>query len=88
MSQSSTLCIGMDVHKETLAVAYVVHEHGAAVTSRGPSGTRQGDLAPLGRTRPSQATPLTASMPRALAAPGSPALAPTKAPPAGSWCRR
>src|SRR6266567_2249397 len=29
MAQSSTLFIGMDVHKDTLAVAYVAQEHGA-----------------------------------------------------------
>jgi hypothetical protein len=33
MSQSSTLFIGMDVHKDTMAVAYVAQEHGAEVTS-------------------------------------------------------
>jgi hypothetical protein len=27
MSQSSTLFIGMDVHKDTIAVAYVAQEH-------------------------------------------------------------
>ena len=30
MSQSSTRCIGMDVHKDTIAVAYVAQDHGAA----------------------------------------------------------
>ena len=44
MSQSSTLFIGMDVHKATIAVAYVAQEHGAEVTSLGTSGTRQGDI--------------------------------------------
>ena len=28
MSQSSTLYIGMDVHKDSIAVAYVAQEHG------------------------------------------------------------
>ena len=32
MSQSSTLFIGMDVHKDTIAVAYIAQEHGAEVT--------------------------------------------------------
>jgi hypothetical protein len=31
MSQSSTLFIGMDVHKDTIAVAYVAQGHGAEV---------------------------------------------------------
>jgi transposase len=44
MSQSSTLFIGMDVHKETIAVAYVAQEHGAEVTSLGTIGTRQCDI--------------------------------------------
>ena len=29
MSQSSTLFVGMDVHKDTIAVAYVAQEPGA-----------------------------------------------------------
>lgn len=33
MAQSSTLFVGMDVHKETIAVAYVAQEPGAEVTS-------------------------------------------------------
>ena len=55
MSQSSTLFIGMDVHKDTIAVAYVPQDHGAEVTSLGSVGTRQGDLAQLVRTMPSKA---------------------------------
>src|SRR5262247_817870 len=58
MSQSSTLFIGMDVHKETLAVAYVAQEPGAAGTSLGTIGTRQCDIAHLIRKRPSKATHL------------------------------
>ena len=34
----------MDVHKETIAVAYVGEERGAAVLSLGTSGTRQCDI--------------------------------------------
>ena len=41
MSQSSTLFVGMDVHKETIAVAYIAQDHGAEVTSLGPIGPRQ-----------------------------------------------
>jgi transposase len=55
MSQSRTLCIGMDVHKDAMAVAYVAQEHGAAVASLGPMGTRPGDSDQLIRKRPSNA---------------------------------
>lgn len=44
MSQSSTLYVGMDVHKESIAVAYVAQEHGAEVVSFGTIGTRQCDI--------------------------------------------
>ena len=56
MSPSRTRCIGMAVHKETIAVASVAQEHGAAGTSLGTIGTRQGAIAPLLRPMPSQAT--------------------------------
>jgi hypothetical protein len=42
MSQSSTLVIGMDVHKDSIAVAYVAQDHGAEVMYRGAIGIRQG----------------------------------------------
>jgi len=58
MAQSRTLFIGMDVHKETIAVAYVAQEPGAAVTSLGPVGTRQCDIDQRIRKMPSQATHL------------------------------
>jgi hypothetical protein len=35
MPQSSTLYVGLDVHKESIAVAYVAQDHGAEVTSLG-----------------------------------------------------
>ena len=41
MSQSSTLFIGMDVHKDSIAVAYVAQAHGAEVIYLGAIGTRQ-----------------------------------------------
>ena len=44
MSQSSTLYVGMDVHKESIAVASVAQDHGAEVVSLGPSGTRPCDI--------------------------------------------
>src|SRR2546428_3301016 len=44
MSQSRTLYVGMDVHKESIAVAYVAQDHGAEVISLGTIGTRQCDI--------------------------------------------
>ena len=44
MAQSSTLYVGMDVHQESIAVAYVAQEYGAEVVSRGTVGTRQCDI--------------------------------------------
>jgi hypothetical protein len=58
MSQSRTLCVGMDVHKETSAVAYRAQEHGAAVTSCGTIGTRQSALDTLIRPMLSKAARL------------------------------
>src|SRR5262245_2370816 len=55
MSQSSTLFIGMDVHKETIAVAYVAQEHGAEVIYLGTIGTRQCDIDHLVRKMQSKA---------------------------------
>jgi transposase len=58
MSQSSTLFIGMDVHKDSIAVAYVAQDHGAEVTYLGAIGTRQGDMDHLIRKMPSKAKQL------------------------------
>jgi transposase len=58
MSQSGTLFIGMDVHKDAMAVASVAQDHGAEVTSLGTIGTRQCDIDQLLRKRPSKATHL------------------------------
>jgi transposase len=58
MVQSSTLFIGMDVHKEALAGAYVAQDHGAEVTYLGSLGTRQCDIDPLVRKMPSKAKQL------------------------------
>src|SRR5215510_6087759 len=44
MTQSSTLYVGMDVHKDSSAVAYAAHDHGAEVVSLGNIGTRQCDI--------------------------------------------
>jgi transposase len=44
MTHTNILYIGLDVHKESIAVAYVAQDHGAEVTSRGTIGTRPCDL--------------------------------------------
>ena len=54
MPQSRTLYIGLDVHNESMAVAYVAKEDHAEVVSLGHIGTRQGDLDQLIRQMPSQ----------------------------------
>lgn len=43
LPQSSTLYVGLEVHKESIAVAYVAQAHGAEVISRSTIGTRQCD---------------------------------------------
>jgi transposase len=58
MSHSSTRFMGMDVHTDSIAVAYVAQDHGAEVTSLGTFGTRQGDMAHRIRKMPSNAQPL------------------------------
>jgi transposase len=58
MAQSSTLYVGLDVHKESIAVAYVAQAHGAEVTYLGTIGTRQCDLDQLLRKMQSKATHL------------------------------
>jgi len=58
MHQSRTLSIGMDVHKESIAGAYVAKADHAEVISLGNIGTRHGDIDPLLRKMPSQSTPL------------------------------
>ena len=55
MSQSRTRFIGMDVHKDTIAVAYVAQDHGAEVTYLGSIGTRQCDIDQLVRKMQSKA---------------------------------
>jgi transposase len=58
MSPSSTLFMGMDVHQDSIAVAYVAQDHGAEVTDLGTIGTRQGDIDQMIRKMPSNATHL------------------------------
>jgi transposase len=55
MHNSTTLSVGLDVHKDSIAVAYVAQEHGAEVTYLGPIGTRHIDIDQLVRTLQSKA---------------------------------
>ncbi len=43
-SSKTTVYIGLDVHKESIAVAYALDERGADVVSLGAIGTRQCDI--------------------------------------------
>ena len=52
--QARTLSIGLDVHQESLAVAYVAQEHHAEVVSLGNIGTRQCDIDQLIRKMQSE----------------------------------
>jgi len=47
---SKSLYVGLDVHKESIAVAYAPDDRGAEVVSLGPIGTRQCDIDKLIRT--------------------------------------
>jgi transposase len=55
---SKTLYIGLDVHKESIAVAYAPEERGAEVVSLGAIGTRQCDIDKLIRKLQSKGAPL------------------------------
>ena len=44
MAHSSTLFVGLDVHKETIAVAYITEEREAEIVFLGTIGTRQCDI--------------------------------------------
>jgi len=59
MHQSTTLYIGMDVHKESIAVAYIAQDHGAEVTYLGTIGTRQADIDQIVRKLQSKAKHLS-----------------------------
>jgi transposase len=58
MHQSSTLYVGMDVHKDSIAVAYVAQEHHAEVIYLGAIGTRQCDINQLIRKMQSKSKQL------------------------------
>ena len=44
MEKSSTIYVGLDVHKDSIAVAYAPEDRGADVVSLGTIGTRQCDI--------------------------------------------
>jgi transposase len=58
MSQSRTLFLGMDVHQDAIAVAYVAPDPGAEGTCLGSLGPRPCDMDQLVRKRQAQATHL------------------------------
>jgi len=58
MKHSTTLFVGLDVHKDMIAVAHVSDEPGAETTAVGPIGTRQCDLDKLTRRLQSKAAHL------------------------------
>jgi transposase len=58
MNQSSTLFVGLDVHKDSIAVAHVPEDRTADVTYVGPIGTRKCDLDKLIRRLRSKASHL------------------------------
>ena len=58
MAQSTTLYIGMEVHKESITGAYVAKDHAAAVVPLGTFGTRPCDIDKRMRKLQAQATHL------------------------------
>src|SRR6266571_2366699 len=58
MAQASTLFVGLDVHKETIAVAYVAEDREAEVIFMGTIGTRQCDIDKLIRKLQAKGKPL------------------------------
>jgi hypothetical protein len=55
VNYSGTLYVGLDVHKESIAVAPIAKEHDAEGISLGGIGTRQADIEHLVRKRQSKA---------------------------------
>jgi hypothetical protein len=88
MSPSTRLFIGLDVHQDSRAVAYVAHAHGAAGADLGTSGPRQSAIDHLARTLPSQPRRGSLSRKRGPVAPGSPGISPHQATTAAWWRRR
>jgi transposase len=58
MNKTTTLFVGLDVHKDSIAVAHVFDDRSAEVTYVGPIGTRQADIDGLVRRLHSKAARL------------------------------
>jgi transposase len=58
MPHSRTLYVGLDVHQDSIAVAYVANDHDAEVIDLGTIGTRPCDMDQLGRQLQANATHL------------------------------
>jgi transposase len=58
MGYSTTLYVGLDVHKNMITVAYVSSDPGAEVTYVGPIGSRHCDMDKLVRRLQSKAAEL------------------------------
>jgi hypothetical protein len=85
MHQSRTLYVGLDVHKESIAVAYVAPAPHAEVGSLGTSVHASARSINVSAGSTPKALILSLAMKRGRVAIGSPALSPTKAMSVGSW---
>jgi transposase len=77
MKHSTTLFVGLDVHKDSIAVANAPDERGAEVIYLGPIGTRQCDIGKMIRQLHSKA-PCGGSFPYSQKAGGSGKDGPTR----------
>ena len=87
MNESSKmLYVGLDVHKESIAVAYAPDDRGAEVVSLGAIGTRQSDIDKLVRKLQAKGRRRwCSSTRRGRAATGCIGISPGRALPATSW---
>jgi len=89
MAESSrTLYVGLDVHKDAIAVAYAPDDRGAEVVSLGAIGTRQCDIDKLIRKLRRRARHWSSSTRPGPAATGCTGTSPGRAWPATSGRRR
>ena len=87
MSQSRTRFIGMEVHKDSSAVAYVAQDHGAEVMPLGPSAhvnVTSSTLSARCHRKPNISSSSTKPAPVAT---GSTGISAKKATTAGGWHR-
>jgi len=85
---SKPLYVGLDVHKDSIAVAYAPEDRGAEVVSLGAIGTRQSDIDKLLRQLQSKGRRWYGSTRPARAATGCIATSPGRGSVATSWRRR